>query len=266
MSTERSDYRSAAAAEAGQAPRRGPDDPWWSYAQGCAAAMCRGVEPPVVATHGPLLQPNEVTRLSAPAHYSRLAGGDGHFDRAGGTFFVNPVLMAGAMVTQGAVNRGRRRRAELDAQPSWRNHRAAAVLTTNLRLMCSRPEGGYTSFWYQDLAEFYPQPHARTLVMSFEEDHTPPLQLTGPAAPAISLWAGHAIYGDAWREHPNLAALIPSEQERQRDNPDHIHNQHSHDEQLTDGLTDQQRQWWTAQQQRRPHSTNRSAGERGLSR
>ena len=58
--------------------------------------MCRGVEPPVVATHGPLLQPNEVTRLSAPAHYSRLAGGDGHFDRVGGTFFVNPVLMAGA--------------------------------------------------------------------------------------------------------------------------------------------------------------------------
>ena len=162
MSTERSDYRSAATAEAGQAPRRGPDDPWWSYAQGCAAALCRGVEPPVVATHGPLLQPNEVTRLSAPAHYSRLAGGDGHFDRAGGTFFVNPVLMAGAMVTQGAVNRGRRRRAEMDAQPSWRNHRAAAVLTTNLRLMCSRPEGGYTSFWYQDLAEFYPQPHART--------------------------------------------------------------------------------------------------------
>jgi hypothetical protein len=45
-----------------------------------------------------------------------------------------------------------------------------------------------------------------------------------------------------------------------------MHNQHNHDEQLTDGLTDQQRQWWTAQQQRRPHSKNRSAGEPGLSR
>ncbi|MDG5486341.1 hypothetical protein [Mycolicibacterium gadium] len=220
------------------------------------AALSRGVEPPVVATHGPLLQPNEVTRLSAPAHYSRLVGGDGHFDRAGGTFFVNPLLMAGAMATQGAVNRGRRRRAEQDAQPSWRNHRPAAVLTTNLRLMCSRPDGGYTSFWYQDLAEFYPQPHARTLVMSFDEDHTSPLQLTGPATPAISLWAGHAIYGDAWREHPHLAALIPSEQDHHRDQ----------EQPLTDGLTDQQRQWWTDQQQRRPHHRTRSANEQGLTR
>ena len=73
------------------------DDPWWSYTQGCAVALSRGVEPPVVATHGPLLQPNEVTRLSAPAHYSRLVGGDGGFDRAGAPFFVNPLLMAGAM-------------------------------------------------------------------------------------------------------------------------------------------------------------------------
>lgn len=186
-----------------------------------------------------------------PTFFSRhaLVGGDGHFDRAGGTFFVNPLLMAGAMATQGAVNRGRRRRAEQDAQPSWRNHRPAAVLTTNLRLMCSRPDGGYTSFWYQDLAEFYPQPHARTLVMSFDEDHTSPLQLTGPAAPAISLWAGHAIYGDAWREHPHLAALIPSEQDHHRDQ----------EQPLTDGLTDQQRQWWTDQQQRRPHHRTRSA-------
>lgn len=168
--------------------------------------------------------------------------------------------MAGAMATQGAVNRGRRRRAEQDAQPSWRNHRPAAVLTTNLRLMCSRPDGGYVSFWYQDLAEFYPQPHARTLVMSFDEDHTPPLQLTGPAVPAISLWAGHAIYGDAWREHPHLAALIPAQQDRQRDNPDHTQHQ-----QLIDGLTEQQRQWWTDQQQRRPHRSTRSADE-GLSR
>ena len=239
------------------------DDPWWSYTQGCAAALSRGVEPPVVATHGPLLQPNEVTRLSAPAHYSRLVGGDGHFDRAGAPFFVNPLLMAGAMATQGAVNRGRRRRAEQDAQPSWRNHRPAAVLTTNLRLMCSRPDGGYVSFWYQDLAEFYPQPHARTLVMSFDEDHTPPLQLTGPAVPAISLWAGHAIYGDAWREHPHLAALIPpTQQDRQRDNPDHTQDP---DHQLIDGLTEQQRQWWTDQQQRRPHRSTRSADE-GLSR
>lgn len=240
-------------------PRR-TDDPWWSYTQSCAAALSRGAPPPAVATHGPLLQPNEVNRLSAPAHYSRLLGGDGHFDRAGAPFFVNPLLMAGAMATQGALNHGRRRRAERDSRPTWRNHRPTAVLTTNLRLMCSRPDGGYVSFWYQDLAEFYPQPHNRTLIMAFEEDHTPPLQLSGPAVPAISLWAGHAVYGDAWREHPHLAALIPNQQHRQRDTPDPAHNQQ------TDGLTDEQRQWWTDQRERRPRSNTRSADEPGLNR
>lgn len=256
--------RTPAQAAAAGAERRQPDDPWWSYTQGCAAALSRGAEPPVVATHGPLLQPNEVTRLSAPANYSRLVGGDGHFDRAGAPFFVNPLLMAGAMATQGAVNRGRRRRAEQDAQPTWRNHRQTAVLTTNLRLMCSRPDGGYVSFWYQDLAEFYPHPHARTLVMSFDEDHTPPLQLTGPAVPAISLWAGHAIYGDSWREHPHLAALIPTQQQ-QRDHPNHSHQQNHHD-QGNGGLTAEQEQWWTEQQQRRRPRSDRSADEQGLSR
>ena len=59
---------------------------------------------------------------------------------------------------------------------------------------------------------------------------------------------------------PHLAALIPAQQDRQRDNPDHTQHQ-----QLIDGLTEQQRQWWTDQQQRRPHRSTRSADE-GLSR
>ncbi|OKH68300.1 hypothetical protein EB74_33545 [Mycobacterium sp. SWH-M5] len=240
--------------------QRGDEDRWWTYAQGCAAALSRGAEPPVVATHGPLLQPNEVTRLSAPAHYSRLLRGDGHYDRANAPFFVNPLLMAGAMATQGAINRSRRTRADHDAQASWRNHRPVAVLTTNLRLMCSRPDGGYVSFWYQDLAEFYPQPHTRTLVMSFEEDHTPPLQLTGPAVPAISLWAGHALYGDAWRDHPHLAALIPTPH-HQRHGSLEQGNQHANSD-----LTAEQQQWWTQQQHRFDRHRTRSTDEPGLSR
>lgn len=244
-----------------QTARHGPDDPWWSYAQGCAAALSRGEAPPVAATHGPLLQPNEVTRLHAPANYSRLLRGDGDYNQAHSPFFVNPLLMVGAMATQAAVNRRRRHRAEQDTHASWRNHRPVAVLTTNLRLMCSRPDGGYISFWYQDLAEFYPQTQARNLTMSFEDDHTPPLQLSGPAVPAISLWAGHALYGDAWQEHPHLAALIPTEQHR--NSPDHaVEHHHQH---ATAELTDEQRQWLTQQQHHRRH-THRSADEPGLSR
>jgi len=234
------------------APRRSPD-PWWRYAQDCATALNQGIEPPVIPTHGPLLKANEVTRLSAPAYYSRLASGDGNYDRANAPFFVNPILMGGAMATQGAINRRRRRHADRDAHPTWRNHREVAVLTTNLRLMCSRPDGGYVSFWYQDLTEFYPDPDTRTLTMAFDEDHTAPLRLNGPAVPGISLWAAHALYGPAWREHPKLAALIPTDQTHSQSHPDRTQGPADTD------LTDEQRRWW-AQHQHRAHNVRSTDG------
>jgi hypothetical protein len=214
-------------------PSRAPaTDPWWNYTRQCATALRAGHEPPALAAHGPLLHPNEALRLSAPAHYSRLAAGDGSYHHASAPFLVNPILMAGAMAAQGAINRNRRHRAEHDTHPTWRNQRPAAVLATNLRLMCSRPEGGWVSFWYQDLAEFYPEPERRTLTMAFTEEHTTPLQLSGPATPAISLWAAHAIYGPAWEQHPSLAALITDTQSR---------NQHQPEQQAAEGLTEEQR-------------------------
>ena len=72
-------------------------DPWWSYAVGTATALRSGKEPPTVAVHGPFLNTNEVARLSSPATYSRLAAGNGHYERAQAPFIVNPVLMAAAM-------------------------------------------------------------------------------------------------------------------------------------------------------------------------
>ena len=53
------------------------------------------------------------------------------------------ILMAAAMAGQGVVNNRRRREADRSSQPQWTNYREAAVLTTNQRLMCSRPDGGY---------------------------------------------------------------------------------------------------------------------------
>lgn len=78
-------------------------DPWWSYAVGTATALRSGKEPPTVAVHGPFLNTNEVARLSSPATYSRLAAGNGHYERAQAPFIVNPVLMAAAMAGQGVV-------------------------------------------------------------------------------------------------------------------------------------------------------------------
>lgn len=228
-------------------------DPWWDYARGCAKALTANREPPSLPVHGPLLEPNEAVRLNSPAAYSRLHGGDGSYDRAHAPFLVNPVLMAGAMAAQSAVNRSRRRRADRDTQPAWRNHRQSCVLTTNLRLMCSRPQGGWLSFWYQDLAEFYPDAAARTLTMSFHDDHTPPLKLSGPATPAISLWSGYALYGDNWRNEPGLAILTHPD----RQTPERTAT--------PNGLTDEQYDAWRAEQDKRRGRPTRAADDYGLS-
>ncbi len=232
------------------------NDPWWDYARGCAKALTDGRTPPTLPIHGPLLEPNESVRLSSPAAYSRLLGGDGSYDRAHAPFFVNPALMAAAMATQSAINRGRRREADRDAQPSWRNHRETSVLTTNMRLMCSRPQGGWLSFWYQDLAEYHPDLTTRTLTMSFHDDHTPPLQLAGPAAPAISLWTGYALHADNWASDPRLAALIPTTRSASTEQTTTLAT--------PDGLTPQQGAAWYAEQQR-PSRATRPTTDYGLS-
>lgn len=211
-------------------------DPWWTYTVGTAAALRSGKEPPATAVHGPLLEPGEVARLSSPAIYSRLTSGDGNFHRAQAPFMVNPALMAAAMAGQAAINSRRRRDAERGSQPQWTNHRQTAVLTTNQRLMCSRPDHGWVSFWYSEMTEFHPDPHRRLLTMSFTDDHTPPLQLAGPAAPAVALWVGHSLYDDRWHEDPRLAALLPTRDPRHATITEHaVHN---------DGLTAEQQAWW----------------------
>ena len=235
-------------------------DPWWSYAVGAAAALRSGKEPPTVAVHGPFLNSNEVARLSSPATYSRLAAGDGHFERAQAPFMVNPVLMAAAMAGQGVINSRRQREADRSTQPQWTYYREAAVLTTNQRLMCSRPQGGWVSFWYSEMSEFYPDPQRRAVTMSFADDHTPPLQLAGPAAPAIALWIGHSVYGDRWHEDPRLAALLPTEASQHATRPEQATDEHTAAEK--DGLTAEQHAWWDRHRPR--HSRSRSASQGGL--
>ena len=172
---------------------------------------------------------------------------------------VNPVLMAAAMAGQGVVNNRRRREADRNSQPQWINYREAAVLTTNQRLMCSRPQGGWTSFWYSEMAEFYPDPHQRAVTMSFADDHTPPLQLAGPAAPAIALWIGHSVYGDRWHEDPRLAALLPSQASQDATRTEQATAEHPGTG--TDGLTAEQHAWW---ERHRPRLSHHHTSQGGL--
>ncbi|MCH9737047.1 MAG: hypothetical protein K0U78_21260 [Actinomycetia bacterium] len=243
------------------------NDPWWGYARGCARALTADREPPKLPVHGPLLEPNETVRLNSPATYSRLYAGDGSYERAQAPFLMNPLLMGAAMAGQSAVNRSRRREADRDTQPNWRNHREASVLTTNQRLMCSRPQGGWLSFWYQDLAEYHPDLAARTLTMSFHDDHTPPLQLSGPATPGIALWTAYALYGDKWRNDPRLAALTQPDRSRETasSTPDLAAGTDRRSA-IPPGLTQAHYDAWCAQEEKRQARPTRAVDGFGLSR
>lgn len=200
-------------------PHRGPTDPWWDYAHHCATALAQGREPPAHPVHGLLLQPGEAVRNHATAHYSRLQRGPAtdHRDRAP-IMAYNPMLMMGTMAAQAVADARRNRQAAKQSQPEWRHTRPATVITTTERIMCNRPDGGWLSFWYQDLAEHHIDLPARTLVMAFNHDQCAPLRLQGPATPAIALWSAVQVYGDAWRTDPRLAALrTPSPAHQQRD-------------------------------------------------
>ena len=132
----------------------------------------------------------------------------------------NPMMMMGSMAAQSIADARRNRQAGKESQPEWRLTRPAAVLSTSQRLMCNRPDGGWLSFWYQDLSEHHIDLATRTLVMAFDQDQCAPVRLQGPATPAIALWSAVGVYGDAWKDDPRLAALFtpsPAHQQRLRE-------------------------------------------------
>jgi hypothetical protein len=132
----------------------------------------------------------------------------------------NPTLMLGTMAVQALAERRRNRHDAQQAQPEWRMTRPASVITTTERIMCNRPDGGWLSFWYQDLTEHHIDLPRRTLVLAFHHQQCAPVRLEGPATPAIALWSAVQVYGDAWKTDPRLTALLTpraNQQQRQQE-------------------------------------------------
>ena len=225
-------------------------DPWWDYAHGCAIALAQGREPPIHPVHGLLLEPGEQVRNHASAHYSRLQSGPAaHHGGRAPIMAYNPMLMLGTMAAQAALDGRRNRQAAKQSQPEWRLTRPASVLTTTARIMCNRPDGGWMSFWYQDLAEHHIDLPTRTLVMAFNHDQCAPVRLQGPATPVIALWSAVQIYGDSWKADPRLTALFtPSPAHQQHRNISAPNASHGH---APHGLNPAAYQW--AQQQAAAH-------------
>lgn len=184
-------------------------DPWWEYARGCAAALSAGTPAPSIAVYGPILNPDENAQLCTTAVSSRLVAGDGSYQRSSTFVMGTPLLMAGMLAAQGVTNSRRRKQAQRDEAPQWREQHQCTVILTDERLMCSRAGGTFNDFWFGYVTEFYPDLASRTVTFAYGE-RCVPLQLTGPATVAIALWSAQALYGPAWindiRLHPLLSA------------------------------------------------------------
>ena len=179
---------------------------WWHYSRGCAAALRAGRPPTPIEVYGPVLEPGEQALLSAEIEYSRFGGGDGRYSPLPLIVAGHPAVMVGALAVQGVVNHRRKAAAAQRAAARWRFHQTCPVIVTTERLICTTAPHGMVSFWFGACTEFYPDLPQWSLTLGF--DSTYPVRLSGPAAPALSLWGAYGVLGDRWVDDPRLALFL----------------------------------------------------------
>ncbi|WP_204815295.1 hypothetical protein [Mycobacterium riyadhense] len=197
-------YHSACQPQAAWQARSAAEQ-WWHYSRGCAAALRAGRPPSPIEVYGPVLEPGEQALLSAEIDYSRFCAGDRSYSRLPLIVAGRPAVMFGALAVQGVVNHRRKTAAAQRAAAQWRFHQTCPVIVTTERLICTTAPHGMVSFWFGACTEFYPDLQQWTLTLGF--DSTYPVRLSGPAAPALSLWSAYGVLGDAWVDDPRLALL-----------------------------------------------------------
>jgi hypothetical protein len=178
---------------------------WWRYACETGKLLRAGQPPPVVNVYGPLLKPDEQGRLSNSLMYSRLYGGRATYRRNGYFAFGSIPFMIGAYGVNELMNQSRKSAAQQEAAVQWRETQMASVVVTSQRLLCGTV-GGWLSFWFSTVTEFFPDLDNWTVTLGFD-GQTPPLRLSGPPAPAIALWTAQAVLGKAWADDPRLDRL-----------------------------------------------------------
>jgi hypothetical protein len=178
---------------------------WWDYARGCARSLLQGQVPPIIQVHGPVLQRDEAALLTADVGYSRQCGGDGSYQPVPFLLAGRMPVMAGALAVSGWINHRRKVAAEREAAVRWRLQQTVNVIVTTDRLLCGTDQGS-VNCWYEDCTGFYPDLQQWTLTLGFDEMY--PVRFNGVAVPALALWAGYGVLGDAWANDPRLASLL----------------------------------------------------------
>jgi hypothetical protein len=156
--------------------------------------------------YGPVLDDDEDGLLETEMTYSRLYGGDGRYRRSDLLVAGRPAVVAGALAVNVMVNHHRKVAARRQAEVRWRDTQPVHVWATTHRVVCDSGRG-LLSFYYATATEFYPDLDSWSLTLGFG-DACVPVRLSGPAAPAICLWAATEILGERWVRDPRLARLI----------------------------------------------------------
>lgn len=186
-----------------------PWQQWWTYARATARMAYRhpAVAPPRIEVYGPVLDSDETALLSTHATYSRFYAEDESYQRSDLFVLGHPAVMIAAMAGNAILNAHRNANARNAATPCWRSQQPSPIIATNQRLLCHDATGGWLSFYYDAATEFYPDLQAWTLTLGFG-DQCAPLRITGPPAPALSLWAAIGIEGQRWHSDPRLGPLL----------------------------------------------------------
>ena len=179
---------------------------WWDHARDSAKAFLAGHVPPAIAIFGPVLEDGESGLLEADVTLCFLYGGDGQYARSDYLVVARPAMVAAALAVNAAISHRRRRAAQRDAEPSWRDQHTAHVWSTTRRLFWDG-RSGLQSLWFGDISGFYPDLDRWTLTLS-AADGKPAVRLTGPAVPLLTLWTATAVMGQRWAHDPRLAALL----------------------------------------------------------
>ena len=85
-------------------------------------------------------------------------------------------------------------------------HQRAQVIVTTKRLVCST-DLGTEHIWWESITDLHPDLPGWSLTLGFGPDYSP-MCLSGPAAPALAVWATAAVHGAPWSYDPRLAALL----------------------------------------------------------
>lgn len=196
-------------AGSGEPPARDVWSWWWEHARTTAQQLASGVAPPTLEIWGPVFEPGEVPVMTAEATYARLYGGNGEYEPTATYLISRPALMIGALAATAAINHRRKAAARRDAVPRWRDHQHAHVIVTNQRLLAST-DAGWESAWWAAVSELQPDLSGWSLTMGFGPGYAP-MRLTGPAAPALAVWASAGVLGRRWSGDPRLAPLLKSQ-------------------------------------------------------